>query len=173
MIDTKKRKIIDLHKELQNKDISAVELTKEYLKNIEKQEKDLNAFVTITGDLAIKQAEAVDKKIASKEEISLIAGIACGLKDNFNLINFKTTASSKILDNYISPYNATVTQRLLDNDVVFVGKTNMDAFAHGSSTETSDYGVSKNPYDKSRIPGGSSGGSAVSVASDMSAYAIE
>lgn len=172
MINTKNRTILELHDSLIKKEFSSEELIHAYFENIEKKEKEINAFVNLTKDLALESGKAVDKKIKAGEDISLIAGIPCALKDNFNLIGTKTTASSKILDNYISPYNATVTQRLLDNDVVFVGKANMDAFAHGSSTETSDYGVTHNPYDTSRIPGGSSGGSAAAVAADMSAWAI-
>jgi aspartyl-tRNA(Asn)/glutamyl-tRNA(Gln) amidotransferase subunit A len=172
MINTSKRTILELNKSLKNKEFSSSELVSEYFKNIEAKEKEINAFVTLTKEKALTNAQLVDGKINSGEEISLIAGIPCALKDNFSWENVRTTASSKILDDYIAPYNATVTQRLLDSDVVFVGKANMDAFAHGSSTETSDYGVTKNPYDTSRVPGGSSGGSSAAVAADMCAYAI-
>lgn len=172
MINTKKQTIEKLHEDLVSKKYSAVELTEEYLKTIATKEKDINAFVSLTKDEAISAATAVDKKIAKGEEISMVAGIPAGLKDNFNWTGTKTTASSNILKNYISPYDATVTARLLAKDAVFVGKTNMDAFAHGSSTETSDFGVTKNPYDLQRVPGGSSGGSSAAVAADMCAYAI-
>lgn len=172
MVSTKKQTILSLHKALINKEISAVALTNEYFKNIDSKEEQINAFVNLTKDKALAAANKVDEKIAKGEEISLLAGIPMALKDNFNWIGTPTTASSKILENYISPYNATVTQRLIDEDVVMVGKTNMDAFAHGSSTETSDFGVTKNPYDLERVPGGSSGGSAAAVAADMCAYSI-
>lgn len=172
MITTKKQTIKELNKGLVEKKFSATELLLSYFENIDKKEEEINAFVNLTKEKALDSAKAVDEKIAKGEEISLIAGIPAALKDNFNWEGTATTASSKILENYISPYNATVTQRLLDNDAVFVGKANMDAFAHGSSTETSDFGVTKNPYDTSRVPGGSSGGSAAAVAADMSAYSI-
>ena len=172
MINIKKLKIVDIHSALIKKDYSATELVNEYFNNIYKKEKTLNAFITITKEQAINSANFVDSKISKGENTSLISGVPCALKDNFSWENTKTTAASRILGNYIAPYNATVTQRLLDNDAVFVGKTNMDAFAHGSSTETSDFGVTKNPYDINRVPGGSSGGSAVAVASDMCTYAI-
>ncbi len=171
-INILKRTIEDLHKSLVSGEITSTELTNAYFQEIEKKEKEINAFVTLTKDMALKQASEIDKKIKNNEEISLIAGIPLALKDNFNYIGTKTTASSKILDNYISPYNATVTQRLVDSGAVIVGKANLDAFAHGSSTETSDYGVTKNPHDKSRIPGGSSGGSSAAVAANFSTYAI-
>lgn len=172
MIITKKQTITELHKGLINKDFTAMELTEAYLKNLETQEKEIHAFVNTTKLEALAAAKIVDEKIAKGEKISLIAGIPAAIKDNFNWLGTKTTASSKILENYISPYNATVTQKLLENDAVFVGKTNMDAFAHGSSTETSDFGVTKNPFDLSRVAGGSSGGSSAAVAMDMCVYAI-
>jgi aspartyl-tRNA(Asn)/glutamyl-tRNA(Gln) amidotransferase subunit A len=171
-MDITKKTISELAASLVKKDFSALELVKEYYKNIEKRESEINAFVSVTKEKALDQAKSVDKKLAAGEHVSTIAGIPMALKDNFNWTGTRTTASSKILDNYISPYNATVTQRLLDADAVIVGKTNMDAFAHGSSTEVSDYGVTHNPYDVNRVPGGSSGGSAAAVAANMSTYAI-
>jgi aspartyl-tRNA(Asn)/glutamyl-tRNA(Gln) amidotransferase subunit A len=172
MINTSKRKLLDVHSSLIKKEFSATEYVKEYFKNIEEKGKKINAFVTLTQDKALDMAKVVDDKVNKGEEISLVAGVPSALKDNFSWENVRTTASSKILDDYIAPYNATVTQRLLDQNVVFMGKTNMDAFAHGSSTETSDYGVTKNPYDTSRVPGGSSGGSSAAVAADFCTYAI-
>jgi len=171
-INTNKRTIKELNKALVNKEYSASELLSAYMSVIESKEKQINAFVNLTKGIALESAKEIDNKIAKGEQINPIAGIPLALKDNFNLIGTKTTASSKILDNYVSPYNATVTQRLLDAGAVVVGKANMDAFAHGSSTETSDYGVTKNPYDIDRIPGGSSGGSAAAVAANMVPYAI-
>ena len=172
MINISKRKLLDVHNSLLKKEFSAIEFVQEYFKNIEKKEKELNIFVTLTKEKAMEMAKTVDEKIDKGIEIPLVAGVPSALKDNFSWENVRTTASSKILDDYIAPYNATVTQRLLDQNVVFMGKTNMDAFAHGSSTETSDYGVTKNPYDTSRVPGGSSGGSSAAVAADFCTYAI-
>lgn len=172
MIATNKQTIKKLNKDLLAKKYSATELTQSYLANIKAKEEAINAFVNLTETQALAAAKIVDDKISKGDKISLIAGIPAGLKDNFNWKDTATTASSKILENYISPYNATVTQRLLDDDAVFLGKTNMDAFAHGSSTETSDFGVTKNPYNLETVPGGSSGGSAAAVAADMVAYSI-
>lgn len=171
-MNTTKQTITTLRKGLTNNEFSAVELAQEYAKAIDAKAKELNVFVSETREQAMEAAKAVDAKIAAGKEIAEIAGIPSALKDNFNWIGTRTTASSKILDQYISPYNATVTQRLLDHDAVILGKTNMDAFAHGSSTETSDYGVTKNPFDVTRVAGGSSGGSAVAVATNMACYAI-
>lgn len=171
-MNLKAKTITELHQGLVKKDFSAKELLSEYQKTIEAREGEINAFVNLTAEKAEAAAEAVDNKIAAGEEISEIAGIPAALKDNFNWADTITTASSKILEDYISPYDATVTERLLQNDAVFVGKANMDAFAHGSSTETSDFGVTKNPYNVNRVAGGSSGGSAAAVAAGMVAYAI-
>jgi len=171
-MNTTKQTISELHEGLVKKEFSAVELVQEYAKAIDAKQKELNVFVSETREQALAAAKSVDEKIAAGSEITQIAGIPSALKDNFNWKGTRTTASSKILDQYISPYNATVTQRLLGQDAVFMGKTNMDAFAHGSSTETSDYGVTKNPFDTTRVAGGSSGGSAVAVATNMACYAI-
>lgn len=171
-MNIKKQTITELRKGLLAMDFSSVELIQEYAKIIDEKNPELNVFVTETREQALTSAKAFDEALGRGEETKEIAGIPLVLKDNFNWKGTKTTASSKILDNYISPYNATVTQRLLDQSAVILGKTNMDAFAHGSSTETSDFGVTKNPYDVSRVAGGSSGGSAVAVATNMSSYAI-
>ena len=156
---------------LQNKEISSVELTKSYLENIKKLEPQINAFVTITEEEALKNAEAADKKIANDEDLPLL-GIPLSVKDNFSTNGIRTTASSKVLDNYIPPFDATVVRKLKEAGMVLLGKTNMDAWAHGSSTETSDYGATKNPWNTGHLPGGSSGGAAASVAADEAIAAI-
>jgi aspartyl-tRNA(Asn)/glutamyl-tRNA(Gln) amidotransferase subunit A len=171
-IDLKKQTITKLHKDLLAGEYSAVELAEAYFKVIAEFNPKLNAYLQITKELALEQAHKVDTGIKAHAEISPIAGIPTALKDNFNIIGTNTTASSHILEDYVSPYNATVSQRLLDAGAVITGKTNMDAFAHGSSTETSDFGVSRNPYNTEHVPGGSSGGSAVAVAADMCTYSI-
>lgn len=171
-MNTQHRTIESLHKELLAREYSAVELLNAYLENIDKREQELNCFVTQTRERALDAAKEVDEMIQKGKTLNEVSGIPAALKDNFNWTGTPTTASSKILENYISPYNATVTQRLLGASAVFVGKTNMDAFAHGSSTETSDFGVTINPYNSNRVSGGSSGGSAAAVASNMSVYAI-
>jgi aspartyl-tRNA(Asn)/glutamyl-tRNA(Gln) amidotransferase subunit A len=125
-----KKTITDLHNSLIKKEFSSVELTEEYYKNIEQKDNNLNAYVSLTKDIALDMAKKIDTKIQRGEDISIIGGIPMALKDNFNLIDTKTTASSNILKDYVSPYNATVVERLLDKGSVILGKTNMDAFAH-------------------------------------------
>jgi len=148
------------------KEFSAVELAKFYLDKIKKENKKYNDFITITDDLAIKQAKEVDKKVANYEKLGLLEGIPIAIKDNILVEDFKTTAGSKILENYTAPYDATVIKKLKEAGAVILGKTNLDEFAMGSSTEQSAFGPVKNPIDISRVPGGSSGGSAAAVAAD-------
>lgn len=156
---------------LKNKEISSVELTKAYLENIKKAEPKISAFVTVTEEEALKNATEADKKIAAGVDLPLL-GIPLSIKDNFSTNGIRTTASSKVLDTYVPPFDATVVKRLKDAGIVLLGKTNMDAWAHGSSTETSDYGSTKNPWDINHLPGGSSGGAAASVAADEAIAAI-
>jgi aspartyl-tRNA(Asn)/glutamyl-tRNA(Gln) amidotransferase subunit A len=169
---TNKQTIHELKESLAKKEISSTELTQEYLAELHRNNNELNAFLYITSERALAMAAQVDQKISKGEQVSAIAGIPTSLKDNYNWTGTPTTAASKILEKYISPYNATVTQRLLDADAVVLGKTNMDAFAHGSSTETSDFGVTLNPHNHERVAGGSSGGAAAAVAANMGVYAI-
>ena len=156
---------------LKNKEISSVELTKAYLENIKKAEPTINAFVTVTEEEALKNAAEADKKIAAGVDLPLL-GVPISIKDNFSTNGIRTTASSKVLDTYIPPFDATVVKRLKEAGIVLLGKTNMDAWAHGSSTETSDYGSTKNPWNTGYLPGGSSGGAAASVAADEAIAAI-
>src|SRR3989344_2994707 len=146
------------------REISAVELAEHYLSVIESKNKELNAFLSVTRDSVVKkQAEVVDKKI-SRGEAGELAGIPIAVKDNILVKGEPCTAGSKILKNYMAAYDATVITRLRRADAVLVGKTNLDEFAMGSSTENSAYGPVKNPRDVSRVPGGSSGGPAAAVA---------
>ncbi|MFI3301524.1 MAG: Asp-tRNA(Asn)/Glu-tRNA(Gln) amidotransferase subunit GatA, partial [Candidatus Gastranaerophilales bacterium] len=149
---------------LKNKEISAVELTNSAFDRIEQIESKLNSFNSLTKDIALDTAKKVDEKIAKGEELPLLAGVPLALKDNMNLKGSKTTASSKILENFVSPYNATITEKLLNNYVPILGKANLDEFAMGSSNENSAFGKVYNPWDLNKVPGGSSGGSAASVA---------
>lgn len=151
---------------LRKKKFSSKELTKACLERIRKIEAKINAFVTVCEKEALKSAEKADKLLAYGDYQKKLLGIPISLKDNFCTKDIRTTASSKVLDNFIPPYSATVWQRLEDNGAVLVGKTNLDAWAHGSSTETSDYGPTSNPYNIDYLPGGSSGGAAASVAAD-------
>ena len=164
--------IRDLHNKLINKEITAVALAEEYFATIEKKDQDIFAYLTLTKDLALEQARAVDEKIAAGVEIGMLEGIPGAIKDNLCIAGVRTTAASRILDNYIAPYDATVVARLKESGAVFLGKANMDEFAMGSSTEKSAYGPTKNPVDLERVPGGSSGGSAAAVASGESVWAL-
>ena len=160
--------VSELSNGLKNRDFSSIELTQHYLKRIDCS--DLNAFITVTDELALSQARAADAKLASGSG-SVLTGIPYAHKDIFCTKGVKTSAGSKILDPFISPYDATLTYKLNMEDMVMLGKTNMDEFAMGSSNENSYYGPVKNPWDKKRVPGGSSGGSAAAVAARLSAFA--
>ena len=157
---------------IKNKEISAVELTKASLERIKSVDDKLGAFNSLTEETALQTAKKADEKVAKGEELPLLAGVPLALKDNMNLIGSKTTASSKILENFVSPYNATVTQKLLDNLVPIVGKANLDEFAMGSSNENSAFRKVHNPWNLNKVPGGSSGGSAASVAACEAALAL-
>jgi aspartyl-tRNA(Asn)/glutamyl-tRNA(Gln) amidotransferase subunit A len=164
--------IRELHQQLVKKQRSAVEITRETLERIETLEPHLHSFLHRMGDRAVAQAEQVDAQIAAGEEIGMLAGIPIGIKDNMCMTGLPTTCASKILEGFISPYESTVTQKLADAGAIAVGKTNLDEFAMGSSTENSAYQLTANPWDISRVPGGSSGGSAAAVAADQCTIAI-
>jgi aspartyl-tRNA(Asn)/glutamyl-tRNA(Gln) amidotransferase subunit A len=154
-----------LHDLLARKEITSRELTESVLKRIEELEGRIHAYLTLTPEMALEQAAAADLRI-QKGEAGPLTGIPLALKDVICTRGLRTTCGSHILDNFIPPYDATVTEKLRDAGAVFVGKTNMDEFAMGSSTENSAFGPSRNPWDTQRIPGGSSGGSAAAVAAD-------
>lgn len=165
-------KIAKLHEGLINKDFSCTELTKKYIEAIERDNNALNAYVTITADTALETAAEVDKKISNGGEIGLLEGIPMTLKDNISTEGIRTTCCSKILEDYVPIYNATVWDILKDNNAVLLGKTNMDEFAMGSSCETSYFGGAKNPHNINHVAGGSSGGVASAVGGNIAVYGL-
>ena len=152
--------------------VSSREITENYIQNIEKKDKEINAFVTTTFDLAREMADAADSRFAKKALLSLIDGMPITLKDVVCTKGVKTTASSNILKDFVPPYDATVWTKLKSAGVVLLGKLNTDEFTMGASTETSAFGVTKNPHDLSSVSGGSSGGSAAAVAAGFCAASI-
>ena len=164
--------ITQAHEGLKKKEFSAVELLKGYLQNIKKEESRIDAFISVTENLALEQAQAADNIISSGKDFSPLCGIPTAIKDNMLVEGERATAASKILENYIAPYDATVIDKLKKEGAVIVGKTNLDEFAMGVSTENSGFKVTKNPHDISKVPGGSSGGSAAAVAAQESCYAL-
>jgi aspartyl-tRNA(Asn)/glutamyl-tRNA(Gln) amidotransferase subunit A len=152
--------------ELQSKKISSVELTTYFLERIKRFEPTLNSFITVTEEEALLAAKEADEK-RSQDKASLLTGIPLAHKDIFCTLSVKTSCGSKMLDNFISPYDATVIQRFKTAGTIMLGKTNMDEFAMGSSNENSYYGPVKNPWDLTTVPGGSSGGSAAAVAANL------
>lgn len=147
-------------------EVSAVELASKYLAEIDSKNKELNAFLSVNPERALVEARDADKRIKDGKA-GYLTGIPLAIKDNVLVKGDKCTAGSKILENFTAPYNATVIERLYREGAVLLGKTNLDEYAMGSSTENSAYGPTKNPHDSARVPGGSSGGSAAAVASDM------
>lgn len=166
------RTIKEVHEGLRKKEFSCREITDLYLDRIGKLDGAIHSFLTVTADAARAQADAVDEDISSGGAISLLGGVPMALKDNLLVAGGRTTAASKILDSYHGSFDATVVAALRKSKAVFLGKTNLDEFAMGSSTENSAYGPTKNPHDLSRVPGGSSGGSAAAVAADECIYAL-
>ena len=161
-----------IHQGLVNKEFSCLELTKAYLDKIEKEDKNINSFLSVYRDRAIAESRKVDEKISKGEKISLLEGVPISVKDIILVEGMKCTGGSKILENYIAPYNATCINRLEKEGVIILGKNNLDEFAMGSSTENSGFGPTKNPVDLSRVPGGSSGGSTAAVAANFSAFSL-
>lgn len=157
---------------IKNKKISVRELTQTYLKRIEQLEPEIGGYVTVTGETALKDADRIQEKINKGEALSPLAGIPMALKDNMCTEGILTTCSSKMLNNFVPPYNATVVDKLNKQDAILLGKLNMDEFAMGGSTENSYFKQTKNPWDTERVPGGSSGGSAAAVASGEAVFAL-
>jgi len=152
--------------------VSAEEVTRSYLDRIEKLDPTLNAYVTVDAEGAVARAREIDSRLADGERMGRLCGVPIAVKDNICTLGIRTTCSSRILENFIPPYQATVVEQILAEDAVILGKTNLDEFAMGSSTENSAFGPTRNPWDTERIPGGSSGGSAAAIAADLAAVAF-
>lgn len=166
------KSVSELHELLVHREVSSTELTKAYIDRIRSADSDLQAYLTVLEDKALVQAGEIDHKIAQGEDLGALVGIPMALKDNMCTEGVRTSCASKMLENFIPPYNATVTDRLRAAGTILLGKLNMDEFAMGSSTENSYYAKTRNPWDLECVPGGSSGGSAVSVAADEAAFAL-
>jgi len=162
----------ELKEKLANKELTVTEITKAYVDRINEKEKDVDAFVTTLCDEALNEAKEVEDKIKAGEVKGEYAGIPIGIKDNINVKGVRTTCSSKILENFISPYNATVIDKLNNENLINLGKLNMDEFAMGASTEYSAFKTTKNPWNLKTVPGGSSGGSAAAVVAGMVPWAL-
>lgn len=170
-MDIRDIRIRSLRNSIASKEISAVEVCRAALDRAEKLH-DLNAFLTVIGDRALDQAKKIDKDALDGKELPPLAGTVLAVKDNMVITGVRTTAGSRILDNYLPPYTATAVERLTNAGAIVIGKTNCDEFAMGSSNENSAYGPVKNPWDTAKVPGGSSGGSAVAVAAGLATVAL-
>src|SRR3989338_4686143 len=164
--------IAKTHEGLKTKQFSAIELTRDFLARVKNKDKEIHAYLSITEKVAIEEAVRIDEKIEDGLEIGVFEGVPCAIKDNILIEGTKCTAGSKILANYVAPYDATVIRKLKKAGAIFLGKTNMDEFAMGSSTENSAFGPTKNPHDLERVPGGSSGGSAAAVAAGLCVFSF-
>lgn len=159
--------VIEKLNSIQNKEMTAKENVEHFIKVIDEKNDSINAFVEKNYEAALKQAEKIDEKIANGEKVGCLSGLVFGIKANINVEDLIVSAASKTLENYKGSYNATVIEKILEEDGIIIGLTNMDEFAAGSSTETSMYGPTENPAAMGRIPGGSSGGSAAAIAAEM------
>ena len=161
----------ELAEKLKNREISSKELTNAYLKRIGQIDKKIRAYLTVCSEGALKDAEAADKRLKQGNATPL-TGIPFGIKDIFTTKGVRTTCASRILENFVPPYDATVVEKLKNSGIVMLGKLNMDEFAMGSSTENSAFAKTVNPWDIERVPGGSSGGSSAAVASGACAASV-
>jgi aspartyl-tRNA(Asn)/glutamyl-tRNA(Gln) amidotransferase subunit A len=163
---------VDIIENIKNQKVTSKQIVSKYFDNIENKNKELNSFIALNKDLALSKANEIDERIQKGKPVGKLAGLPIGIKDNICTEDFETTCGSKILKNWHPPYNATVIKRLTNEDAIIVGKTNLDEFAMGSSTEHSAFGPTKNPLDLTKVPGGSSGGSACAVKADLVPIAL-
>ena len=162
----------ELMDKLEKKEIKLSDITKAYSDRINDKEKDVNAFVTVQAEEALKKSQEIEQKVENGEINSKFAGIPIGIKDNICTKGVKTTCSSKMLENFVAPYNATVVEKLNNEGLISLGKLNMDEFAMGASTEYSAFEKTRNPWNLNTVPGGSSGGSAAAVAANLVPWAL-
>ena len=162
----------ELQEKLKSKELTITEITKAYTNRIYEKEKDVQAFVTVLAEEANEQAEEIEVKIKNGEIKGELAGIPIGIKDNMCTKGIKTTCSSRMLENFVAPYDATVIEKINAENMIDLGKLNMDEFAMGGSTEYSYFKKTRNPWNLNKVPGGSSGGSAAAVASNMVPWAL-
>ena len=171
MMDLKNLTIKKANQDMLGGKYTAVDLANAYLENIKNKDGEIHAYLEVFEDV-LAQAKEADKRIKNKKNVTLLTGIPLAVKDNILIKGKIASSASKILENYRATYDATVIKKLKDAGAVFLGRTNMDEFAMGGSTENSAFGVTKNPYDLTRVPGGSSGGSAAAVAADLALAAL-
>ena len=162
----------ELQEKIKNKELTITQINEAYINRIQEKETEVQAFITKLTDQAMEQAKNIQQKIDKGEKLSELAGIPIGIKDNICAKGIKTTCASKMLENFVAPYDATVMNKINAEEMINLGKLNMDEFAMGSSTEHSHFNKTKNPWDLSRVPGGSSGGSAAAVAANMVPWAL-
>src|SRR3989344_8975896 len=172
MTDVTKLTIRETHEGLKKKEFSSAEVTQAYLQRIKETDSEIGAYLAITEDLALEQAAEADAAISKHADFPVLTGVPASIKDAILVKGEQATSASKILANYKAPYDATVVSRLKQHGAVILGKTNLDEFAMGASTENSAFKTTKNPHDTSRVAGGTSGGSAASVAANQAAYSL-
>ena len=172
MSELTQRTIYEHAEALRKKEYSSVQLTQAYLEEIDRKDKTIGAYITVTAERALERARNFDEEKDSVSKASVLAGIPCAIKDNICTKGIKTTCASKMLGDYIPPYNAEVVEKLEKSGAIILGKLNMDEFAMGSTTENSAFKICRNPLDTNRVPGGSSGGSAASVAAKEAIYTL-